>query len=55
MQAVRKQAMDPDTKALRTTEATSLLLVGAIELRAANWMPMEAGLAKPQSAYVAIT
>lgn len=55
MQAVRKQAMDPATKARVATVAMSPLRPGAMVLRAAIWMPMEAGLENPQRAYVAIT
>ena len=50
MQAVRKQAMDPETKALKATSAKSDLRPGAMEDRVASWTPMLPGLAKPQRA-----
>lgn len=50
MQAVKKQATLPATKALKITLDTSPFLWGAKEPKVANCTPIEPGLAKPQSA-----
>ena len=44
----------PATKALRTTDAMSGRLSGAMALKLARVMPMEAGFENPHNAYVAI-
>ncbi len=54
-QAVMKQAMEPPTRALKATLATSCLREGARVPRVAIWMPIEDGFEKPHSAYVAIS
>ena len=53
-QAVRKHASEPATKARKATLDMSDLRPGAIELRQAICIPIEAGLENPHSAYVAM-
>ncbi len=55
IQAVMKHATVPEIKARTATDAISPFLVGAMLLRAANIIPTEDRLAKPQRAYVAMT
>jgi hypothetical protein len=54
MQAVMKQATVPEMKARNATSAKSDFRPGAIVDKAAIWVPMEPGLAKPHRANVAI-
>lgn len=54
MQAVMKQATVPATRARTATRAMSGFLDGASGPKPPSWTPMEAKLAKPHNAYVAI-
>ena len=54
MQAVIKQATVPATSARTATRAMSGFLDGASGPKPPSWTPMEAKLAKPHNAYVAI-
>ena len=53
-QAFNIEATQPETNALNTTCAKSFFLSGAKAPRPPSWIPMEPGLAKPQSANVAM-
>ena len=54
MHAVIKQATLPAINALKATSARSDCRLGAMVDKAANWAPIEPGLAKPHRANVAI-
>lgn len=54
MLAVKKQIIEPETKARKANSVIMCLFSGAIELRVAIIIPIEHGLAYPQMAYVAI-
>ncbi len=51
-QALRKLVTHPAIKALRTTLARSVFLSGAKAPSPPNWIPIDPGLANPQSAKV---
>merc|ERR1719150_2243219 len=54
MQAVRKQAAEPEMNALNATSDMAALLVGAKKDKAAIWTPTDAGFENPQRANVVI-